>query len=253
LINSEKKQTKSIKSEDKYRDAYNRVSFYKDLLAHDINNILQNINSSSELISSYSEDPLKSDKLKYMNQIIQEQVIRGKNLIHNIRKLSLFEKEELEFTKKDVHEVLKKAIEYILNRFQSREIKFKVEILDKNHSIYANQFLIEVFENILINAVIHNINQIVEIFIKISKTAYNGSNHIKIEFIDNGIGIPDKMKKSIFQSSKNYFNCEKGMGIGLSLVKTIVKSYKGKIRVKNKIKKDYSKGSNFILLIPEAA
>lgn len=252
MINSEKKPTKSIKSEDKYREAYIRVNFYKDLLAHDINNILQNINSSSELIDSYFEDPLKSDNVKDLNQIIKEQVIRGKNLIHSIRKLSLFEKNELELTKNDVHEVLKQAIEFMLNRFQSHKIKFKVEISDQNHIVHANQFLLDVFENILINAVIHNTNQIVEIVIKISKTAYNGTKHIKIEFIDNGIGIPDKMKKSIFQNNKNYFNSEKGMGIGLYLVKVILKSYKGKISVKNKIKKDYSKGSNFIVLIPEA-
>ena len=41
------------------------------------------------------------------------------------------------------------------------------------------------------------------------------------------------------------------MGIGLSLVKTIIDSYEGKIWVEDKVKGDYTKGSNFILLIPE--
>ncbi len=42
-----------------------------------------------------------------------------------------------------------------------------------------------------------------------------------------------------------------GMGLGLSLVIKIIESYNGKIWVKDRVKGDYMKGSNFILLIPE--
>ena len=42
------------------------------------------------------------------------------------------------------------------------------------------------------------------------------------------------------------------MGVGLSLVKKIIKKYNGKIWVEDKVKGDYTKGSNFIILIPEA-
>ena len=41
------------------------------------------------------------------------------------------------------------------------------------------------------------------------------------------------------------------MGIGLSLVKKIMKGFNRKIWVEDKVKGDFSKGSNFILLIPE--
>ncbi|MFX1587856.1 MAG: PAS domain S-box protein, partial [Promethearchaeota archaeon] len=43
------------RSEKKYREAFNRSNFYKDLISHDINNILQNILSSVELCSLYLE------------------------------------------------------------------------------------------------------------------------------------------------------------------------------------------------------
>lgn len=42
------------------------------------------------------------------------------------------------------------------------------------------------------------------------------------------------------------------MGIGLSLVKKLIDNYNGKIRVEDKVKEDYSKGANFIILIPMA-
>ncbi len=249
LINSEEKQGKS---ELEYREAYNRVNFYKDLLAHDINNILQNINSSCELITIYSDDPSETDKINDLTEIIKEQIIRAKILISNIRKLSQLEKTEYELCSIDTHELLKNTIEYILNRFRLQEIQLKMEINNKNHVVLANEFLVDVFENILLNAVKYNTNQIVEILIKVSKQEYNRSKYIKIEFMDNGTGIPHKKKRLIFQGGNSNIKSGKGMGLGLSLVKKIIENYKGKIWVENRIKGDTSKGSNFILLIPEA-
>jgi len=42
------------------------------------------------------------------------------------------------------------------------------------------------------------------------------------------------------------------MGFGLSVAKRVINKCKGKIWVEDKISGDYSKGSNFIILIPEA-
>lgn len=43
------------------------------------------------------------------------------------------------------------------------------------------------------------------------------------------------------------------MGLGLSLVKLIIEKYNGQIWVENKIKGDITKGSNFIILLPNAS
>ena len=79
----------------------------------------------------------------------------------------------------------------------------------------------------------------------------NKKKLIKLEFIDNGIGIFDENKESIFQKGYKRDKKVRGMGIGLSLVKKIIKSYNGKIWVENRIKDDYEQGSNFVILIPE--
>lgn len=72
-----------------------------------------------------------------------------------------------------------------------------------------------------------------------------------MEFIDNGIGVPEDRKEIMFKRGNRELKGSKGMGIGLSLVKKIIKGYNGKIWVEDKVKGDYSQGSNFILLIPE--
>lgn len=74
---------------------------------------------------------------------------------------------------------------------------------------------------------------------------------VKIEFEDNGIGIQDYRKDKIFLEGYKKLKGAKGMGVGLSLITKIINSYKGKIWVQDRIKGDHSKGSNFIVIIPE--
>ena len=88
-----------------------------------------------------------------------------------------------------------------------------------------------------------------EILIETTQETQNNVKFLKLEFKDNGFGISDDKKMQIFKRNSNQKN-GKGMGIGLSLVNEVIKSYNGKIWVENRIENDYSKGSNFVLLIP---
>ncbi|MHA1104648.1 MAG: sensor histidine kinase [Promethearchaeota archaeon] len=118
--------------------------------------------------------------------------------------------------------------------------------------VYANELLQQIFDNILINAIKYNDNSLVEIHIRISKEMGETGSYIKMEFLDNGLGIQDNQKKVIFKEGYHHLKGSKGMGVGLSLVSEILKSYNGMIFVEDKVKGDYKKGSNFIILLPEA-
>ncbi len=63
--------------------------------------------------------------------------------------------------------------------------------------------------------------------------------------------MEDDRKKKIFKRGSFKTKNVLGMGLGLSLVKEIIKKYGGKIWVEDRIKGNYSKGSNFVILIPE--
>ena len=118
--------------------------------------------------------------------------------------------------------------------------------------VLANDLLLDVFENIMINSVRYNKNEKVEILINISKIIQNDKNYIKLEFKDNGIGIEDYRKEQIFQVSFQKRLGAKGMGLGLSLVAKLLELCEGKIWVEDRMKGDHTQGSNFIILIPEA-
>ena len=68
---------------------------------------------------------------------------------------------------------------------------------------------------------------------------------------DDGIGIEDSRKELIFQRAYSRKSIGSGIGLGLSLVKKIIESYKGDIWVEDKVKGDHTQGSKFIILIPQ--
>ncbi len=246
-----KTEQKLKESEQKYREAYDREMIYRDIFVHDFNNILQNIQSSSDLCAIYLEKPSTKNQIKELNDIIKGQVFRGTKLINNVRKISQIEESNFIIGQIELIRVLNDSIEYIKKSFQKKSIK--IEIVSPRREIYvhANEFLSDVFENIFINAVKYCENPVCEMSIKVSKYQENKMQYVKIEVVDNGIGIPEEIKPLIFQIGFNIEKRSKGMGFGLSIVKKIIDRFDGKITVENRVKGDHTQGSNFILLLIE--
>ena len=238
-------------SEKKYRKAYKRANYYKDLFAHDINNILHTINSSAELINFYLYNSEKNKDIDAISNIIQKQVIRGAKLISNVHLISELEERDIPLEQMKINSTLRKSIEYIKNTNSDRDINLKIDTFSDNAIIKANFLLQEVFDNLLTNAVKYNINDTIDISIKISRTKLGIRDCIKMEFMDNGIGVADYRKELIFKRYEKEQKGGKGMGVGLSLVKKIIKNYDGKIWVEDRVEGDYTKGSNFIILMSE--
>ncbi|MFW9880262.1 MAG: ATP-binding protein, partial [Candidatus Thorarchaeota archaeon] len=237
-------------SEEKFRKAYYQANLYRDIFAHDINNILQNISSSVELSSLYLNNPEKLHTIKELYDIVDEQVNRAKKLILNVRKITDLDESEIILEKVDANRVLDKSLHLLHASFQRRNINIKLNTPTKRSYVYANNLLLDVFENLLINAVRHNNKSKIEIAIDISKEKKGDINYIKMEFKDNGVGISDYRKQNILERGTRKLQNSKGMGLGLSLVKRIIDIYHGEIRVEDRVKGDYKQGSNFIVLIP---
>jgi len=183
--------------------------------------------------------------------IIREQIKRGTNLISNVRRLSEIEDSALTLQKYEIVKVLNEVIDSLVQVYKKREINVQIQNEQKEVYVKANELITDVFENLLINAIRHNQNSLVEILIKFSRVVKNGVNCIKLEFIDNGIGILPEMKEKIFQRGQIEKKDSIGLGLGLTLVKKIIRIYDGQIWVEDKVSGDHSKGSNFIVILQE--
>lgn len=117
--------------------------------------------------------------------------------------------------------------------------------LKKDYKIPMNKTLISrAFENLLSNALRYTKeNDTIKI-----EAFENDKNEIELKIEDSGIGIEEKDLKQIFDIFYRGTNSrrEEGMGIGLSVVKSIMETHNWKIEVKSK----KNEGSCFTIYIP---
>jgi len=253
ITNRKATEMELIESEEKYREAYNLVNFYKDLFTHDMNNILQNIISSVDFYSMFRNDPEKLKELGDITEFVKIHAKRAADLVSNVRKLSKLETDETELSPVEVFNVLRNSVDHTISGFQDRNVKIEVKGLSKEIKVLGNELLIDVFDNILNNAVKYNNNEKeINVEVELSKIEEDNTQYIKFEFKDYGIGVPDEKKDYLFERQYTEDTSKRGMGMGLSLVKKIVNKYGCKIWVEDRIEGDYAKGSNFIVLLKEA-
>jgi two-component system CheB/CheR fusion protein len=188
---------------------------------------------------------------QYMNKI-QEQVIRSTDLIHNVKTLYDLDDEKVKLRSIDLKEVIPKVLEYLKDGVREKNIKIDYEILQEKCFIRADDLVIDVLENLLLNAIKHNENDQIKIKIIVDNHNIDKSQFIRIQILDNARGIPDEMKKTLFNFKKDKKDYSRRPGIGLILVKKILDRYNGLIEIEDRILGDFTQGSNFILNIPAA-
>ena len=238
--------TERKEAEKDLKKSYEEIRFYKDLFMHDIANIHSTMNMSMELLDIYKDDLVKHEKeIIETIKILKDQTIRGSNLISNVKKISDLEEEKIKLKEIDINAILKEAIEFVKYTNHIKKVKIITDTLIDNIFVLANDLLIDVFENILINSIKFTNDNIVEIVVR----PLLEGNYLRIEFIDKGIGIEDELKKKVFEKGFKTKKQGAGMGLGLYLVKKLVDYYNGKIWVEDRVKGDYSKGSKFVILL----
>ncbi|MFO8019260.1 MAG: GAF domain-containing sensor histidine kinase [Promethearchaeia archaeon] len=246
------KNEKLKQAQRKQKKAHKRSELYKNLLMHDVNNILQNISMGTEILTDKIQNGIKKEeKINEILEIFNQEVINGENLISNIRLFSEMQNKKMISHPINFFELLERATSGIFKLYSTDKVDIKIftDLELEDISVHGNKLLFNVINNILLNAIKHNTQEIKKIKIRCSKIRKEDHKYLKVQFIDNGIGIPDNMKKEIFNENYNLERKEKGLGIGLALVQKLLKEFGGKIWVEDRVEADYTQGSKFIILL----
>ena len=137
----------------------------------------------------------------------------------------------------DLSEVIHEKVQ-VLKRIY--DVSIHVEGFEEEILVKADSLLGELIWNLIENAVRHNPMSSKEIWITGERQEAMFSIHIS----DNGPGISDNRKKTIFDRTRRG-----GGGIGLTLVSQMARKYGGKIEVKDRIEGKPNLGSEFILTL----
>jgi signal transduction histidine kinase len=113
-------------------------------------------------------------------------------------------------------------------------------------AIMADALVENVFANVVHNAIVHSKCKTIEIF-GMAETI-NGVPYHKVVIADDGVGIPSDIVDKVFEPRVKGSD-SLGSGLGLYLVKKLVESYGGFIKVlRNKNKKN---GTRFNIYFPK--
>ncbi|MDP8269069.1 MAG: PAS domain S-box protein [Candidatus Tenebribacter davisii] len=177
------------------------------ILRHDIANDLAVIKSALKLYRKTADEKMLDE--------INNRVTKGINTIDTQRKQESFIDLHQNLTEFNIKDVI---MDYSRN-YPNIEIN-----VSGDASVYADDQLYLAIDNLISNSIIHGKATKLNVNIESKK------DMCEIKFSDNGSGIPENIKSLIFDEEFSYGKMNHN-GMGLHIVKNIIKDYSGNILV----------------------
>jgi signal transduction histidine kinase len=243
-----------------------------DLISHDIGNYHQAIQGSLDIITSLIKRKNNNDsnpnalsqnndyeRIFLLLKTAKKALNKSQSLVDNIRRLErLYTQKDLKLTLKNLPDAINNAYTTVGqtlydNNPQGKRIRFSINVVGSyctsDINVIAEDLLEEIFVNLFSNSVKYTESSEVKIDILIREYFIGEVKYWMITVSDYGKGIPDLMKKDLFE---RFYRQAKGSGLGLSIVRTLVERYRGKVWVGDRVYEDYSKGTTFGMIFPAA-
>ena len=214
-------------------------------ISHELRTPLCNIGSFLETLLDYNDILTKEQSIEFL-QIANNETQRLSSLVNDILDLS-----HLEFNSKynlqavNIHHILYDVMKVSYLRALNNNIQVIIELEPEIKSVLAHESsLSQVLANLLSNAIkFTSFNGIIVLRAYIISNNHSfisnnfrntSSGLIRVEIIDEGIGIDKRDQKNIFDRFiriENKIHTLEGTGLGLAIVKSILDKYETKILV----------------------
>ncbi len=204
------------------------LELYASLLRHDLGNDLQVLFSTTEVAQLMA--PPKTELLEF----IEATHAAAERMV---RLLDVFGRPDKE-AENQIVTLLERVASQAIKTHTHLTVKVKSPQKVKDLRVTGGRLLPMVFDNLFRNAAQHaGPNPIVDVIIKQER------NQVKIDISDDGPGIPERIRKNLFE--RGISTTESGLGLHLS--KRILKAYGGSIEL---LASPLGKGASFRILLP---
>jgi signal transduction histidine kinase/uncharacterized protein YigA (DUF484 family) len=236
--------------------ARNQVRMYLDLLTHDVGNLVNPVNAYLEVVMGTTQ--LSPVQYRYLSSA-QEAARSITHLVRNVRRSAqIIESSAQELVPSNLTKSVRQTATEAKSAYLAKKIDIRMNLPEKEVWVMADSLLDEVLYNILTNAIKYDEHELTEIDVDLTFADLEGKKYAKVTVTDRGIGIPDEFKDRVFtrdfkklvKPDRPIIQRSRGAGMGLSLVKSLVERYGGKIWVENRVYDDPSRGSAFSFMLP---
>ncbi|MEJ7642981.1 MAG: ATP-binding protein [Chryseolinea sp.] len=198
--------------------------------------ILKNRIESGDALSVYVDILLRENE-KLRNKI--DQVLLGSSLEH-VKSPAL--------TRIDVHQLITDCADAFRLKLEAREGSIHLQFNAANALILGDRDLLTQ----AINNVIDNAEKYSPDSPRIIVRTKGYPHGVGIEIVDEGIGIPDALKSKVFEKffriRSGDIHSVKGFGLGLSFVRDVIRTHRGKVTLLNQP----AKGTAVAFYLPSA-
>ena len=206
-----------------YNEKLAALGRFSSGIAHEIRNPLANISSLAQLISKADIDIKNKRRLNY----IVTNVDIANKIIKNL--LSYATPEDLDFSYKNITEILENILESVEARCKENNIKIVKEISNDLPLLYLDKLKLE---SSFMNFVSNSIDAMFDGGTLTVKSAEDKQrNEVVIDFKDTGTGIPpenmDKILEPFFTTK------DEGVGLGMGLAYQTIKLHHGEFKIES--------------------
>lgn len=232
---------------DDLREEKEHISNMLNMVVHDLRAPFNRIQMIAELLEKNMTEEEYEKQKNYLD-LLRKQGEESVTLIKSLLRLATLRGEinSLDLNIHDLRELVVKSVGQHQSEIDEKGLNLSYEFPDESVKAKVDGILFQqVLTNLLSNAIKYTPRggQI------ICRLSYEGGS-VKIEVIDNGIGIPEKNLNSLFKSFHGFrrkgLEGEPSIGLGLFICKEIVSMHQGIIEVKSK----EGEGSTFTIFLP---
>ena len=238
---------KAQELQDQAEASVQRQTEFLSMLAHELRNPLAPVAMAAEMLEKISS---AHPQLPHIHQIIARQVGHMKRLLEDLLDASRVNSGKVTLKKSPLllADMVQSAVEIVQPLLNQHRQTLKVHLPKRSVVIDGDAMrLAQVFSNLLINASKYSPDAAC---ISLSARPAPGSM-LAISIKDPGVGISPEMQPFIFdlftQVPGMLDRSQGGLGIGLSMVRTLLELHGGRVQVRSE---GLGHGSEFTVLLP---
>ena len=238
----------TIREREAYLAHVSRLATMGELvagIAHEVHQPLHAAKTFAEAARRSIEGgtPAGLDTAKDCMQEISDAVTRTARIIRHLRTFT--KPRPLQFENVNLNTIVQEAAEILAFETRKAKAKLRWNLLADLPQVRGDQVqLVQVCVNLLINAY-DAMTEVSEQERKLTATTDVDDELVTLSFCDTGCGFSEEKKNRLFDAF--YTTKSQGMGMGLSLCKTIAEAHNGKIWAENNV----GPGTTFVLALPK--
>jgi signal transduction histidine kinase len=216
-----------------------------DNVAHDLRTPLTRLHGAAELALREKTDPNSSREALADCVEESERVLSMLNTLMDITEAEAGMM-KLDLRPTDLCQLIREVVELYQYVAEEKRIKVETDLSSPCETFVDVNRIRQVFANLLDNAIKYT-NKGGTVSISVRGTA----DSVKVHFRDTGVGVPpeeqDRIWQRLYRGDKS--RSQRGLGLGLSLVKAVVEAHRGKVSVSS----EPGNGSDFEVVLPKSA